>query len=265
MGRPTIRVKNPQGVRQDIYDYYNSMPEEDLWLPSDPSHRHFRFVSIEESGICVMRKIKDRVDTKPKLKRHLRDNYVLNPYYTTSRWLNPSNLGAKDRNTLDIFLKSDFILDLDTMDVSEVKKAYSFLEKLYDERMTLRFSGGGFHICIHDWYDNPKDISKPREREEDCQNEMRLLCKKLVENGIDFDYRLGNNEEEFKITSPSHNSRGIFKLPSQCITHHGTIAEFVDINNIEDYKPTKLFDIELGEPMTFDRAMEKIDNAIEAQ
>lgn len=256
-----MKVRNPSDLRQKIQGYYETLPEDKLWLPEDTEHRHFRFRCVNKYGHAVWRKIKDRIDTKHKLRRHLKDNYALDPYYTASSWLNPSELGAKDKGPLNVFLYSDFILDIDTMNKHRIKEAYSYLADRFSNRLSLRFSGGGYHICVHNWFRS--DTPKPREREEECQEKMKQLCIELIEEGINFDYRLGNEGDS--ITSPSHNSRGVFKLPTRSLTHHGTVAEMLDIDELDEFEPTKVFDVKLVEPVTFERLGNKIKNAIKAQ
>lgn len=170
-----------------IKRYYNSITEDDLYLPPYPNFRQYRFFVWEpRTQKIIVKVLKDTVRNKTILLSHLKRLAPLHVYYTTGTWLNPQGIGpdpeskkgeAKMRkkgwcspskkitlkryhNTL---IKRDlyFDVDYDNKDyhqgiqmVDELWNGLDELDLLGDSEIQIVFSGGkGFHLIANGYYD----------------------------------------------------------------------------------------------------------------
>ena len=170
-----------------IKRYYNSITEDDLYLPPYPNFRQYRFFVWEpKTQKIVVKVLKDTVRTKTILLSHLKRLAPLHVYYTTGTWLNPQGIGpdpeskkgeAKMRkknwcspskkitlrryhNTL---IKRDLYFDVD-YDNKDYHQGIQMLIGLWDgldklkvlgeSEVQIVFSGGkGFHLIANGYYD----------------------------------------------------------------------------------------------------------------
>lgn len=239
-------VENRKEVQESLREYYRNC---ELWLPENPQWRHYRYVDLKGRWI----KIKDRISSKEKLRKHLMKNTPLNVYHSVSCFLNPSTLGKKPDG---IFLFSDFVMDIDNLDKENVKKNYSYLEdKFGSKRLYLNFTGGGYHVIVKNFFN--EKIEDRVEREEKCLEEMRKLTRELIEAKLDFDYFLTKNNN---IISVSYDTRRPCKHPNT-VTKYGNVSEIVDINELDNFEPKKIVDIKLKNRMKLKKFQERLTNA----
>ena len=170
-----------------IKRYYNSITEDNLYLPPYPNFRQYRFFCWDpNTQRIVVKVLKDTVRNKTILLSHLRRLAPLHVYYTTGTWLNPQGIGpdpesrkgvAKMRkkgwcspskkvtlkryhNTL---IKRDLYFDVD-YDNKDYHQGIQMLIELWDSLDKLKalgesevqivFSGGkGFHLIANGYYD----------------------------------------------------------------------------------------------------------------
>jgi len=160
-----------------IRDYYNSITEDDLWLPPHSNWRQFRFfVWNEREHRMIVTKIKDNFKNnahgKTALLRRLRQHAPHHCYYTTGTWINPQSVGPdpnsrggrnkfyKKKQLMTIYNNSmmwrelyfdvDFYMPTFTESADETLKLakwYGNREIKSDQELTFVFSGGkGFHL-----------------------------------------------------------------------------------------------------------------------
>lgn len=214
-----MKIRNPQEVKNQIRRHYK---EADLWLPYDSSHRHFRVRVIRKNGEVAWRKIKDVIDSKETLRKHLVSLAPLDVYFTISRWLDPANLGKKNERTRDVLLGSDYVVDIDDPEVQKAEVIKDFLRsKGYRDLYTV-FTGNGFHVRKKRFFE--PNVELPKEREERCWEKMKELTEEMVDKDLPFDYYInkGNDGEEH-INSPSLDTRRIVKYCG--ITKYGNLSK----------------------------------------
>ena len=182
---PTYRKLNKMRMRvkvKKIKNHYNSITEKDLWLPTKPGWRQFRFfVWDDKQERVVVRIIKDNIRDKTTLLRWLKRLAPLHVYYTTAAWMNPQGIGPdpfgkKGRNKFrkkgwsyktktyhNNFLWQELYFDVDycNADYNEGAKTLASLMNALGndgdmfspkEELTIVFSGGkGFHLVDTNW------------------------------------------------------------------------------------------------------------------
>ena len=182
---PLYRKLNKMRMRvkvKKIRNYYNSISEKDLWLPTKPAWRQYRFfVWDDKQERVVVRIIKDNIRDKATLLRWLKRLAPLHVYYTTAAWMNPQGIGPdpfgkKGRNKFrkkgwsyktktyhNNFLWQELYFDVDycNADYNEGAKTLGSLINELDkepdlfsprEELTIVFSGGkGFHLVDTNW------------------------------------------------------------------------------------------------------------------
>ena len=171
--------------------YYNSITEDDVYLPPSSNFRQYRFFCWEpKTQKIVVKVLKDTVRNETIMLSHLKRLAPLHVYYTTGQWLNPQGIGpdpesrrgeAKMRkkgwcspsknitlkryhNTL---MKRDLYFDVD-YDNKDYHQGIQMVEKLRDtlehvvgevvirdSEVNIVFSGGkGFHLILNGYYDH---------------------------------------------------------------------------------------------------------------
>lgn len=245
-----MKIANPKQVRQSIRDYYR---DADLWLPtmsnSDDvdTHRIYRLEVLKEDGTTKFYRLRDRINNEDTLRSHLIENPPINMYFSVSSWLNPTKTSYKTydkdwdgRKHIDKngFLYSDFVVDCDHNDRKEVERIYNYMidRGISEDNLQLRWSGGGWHIVVKQWYRN-RDIANPIEREKDAYKEMHMFAKEMIEEGLKFDYIVQNET----INSPSVDTRRVTKLPNT-FTKYGNKSEIVDYNDLYNFVPEVIDD-----------------------
>ena len=160
-----------------IREHYNSITEDDLWLPPKSNWRQFRFFMwCEEEQRLVVRKVKDCIKHKHTLLKWLRNLAPHHVYYTTSKWTNAQAVGpdpysksGKGRYkkrfgllkwTYDQWIGQEMFFDVDyempsfKESAEETKRLADYYRTIdfrdCDKQLMFVFSGGkGFHMI--DW------------------------------------------------------------------------------------------------------------------
>lgn len=234
-----MTLVNPGRVREIVKQFYK---DTELWLPRHTSHRIYRIQSFDDDGSTRFYRLRDRVSTVEKLRNHLLQHTPLNVYFSVSSWFNPSKTGKKtyadpedgrmhrDKNG---FMFTDEVIDMDHRDRGMVADLYYHVtETIPESEVDIVFSGDGFHVNVWDWF-RDRTISDPIKREKKAYEEMQSFTRELIEHGFDFDYRIQGDS----INSPSADTRRVRKLPGT-LTSHGTVAEFVEIEELDSFTPT---------------------------
>jgi hypothetical protein len=159
-----------------IKAYYNSITVDDLWLPPEAKWRQFRlFVYDRRAKLVRVQKIRDTINTKEKLLKHLRKHTPLHVYYSTSKWMRSQSVGPdphskggrrkfkkQGRNKwLDnLWLGQGFYVDVDyemkdtTMAAEMTAKVIAWYRENVDRfsNLTIVSSGGkGFHVINYNF------------------------------------------------------------------------------------------------------------------
>lgn len=159
-----------------IKAYYNSITVDDLWLPPEAKWRQFRlFVYDRRAKLVRVQKIRDTINTKEKLLKHLRKHTPLHVYYSTSKWMRAQSVGPdphskggrrkfkkQGRNKwLDnLWLGQGFYVDVDyemkdtTMAAEMTAKVIAWYRENIDRfsNLTIVSSGGkGFHVINYNF------------------------------------------------------------------------------------------------------------------
>lgn len=244
------KVLNPEEVRENITEYYRNA---DIWVPPESSWRVWRFDCLNKDGSTTFLHVKDRIDSKKKLRKHLVEKKPVNVYFSVSYWLNPTKTRYKtykkkwdgryhaDKNH---FLYSDIVIDFDHRDTEEVEKVWNYLTQVKgipEEKLDLVFSGGGWHINVWKWYRN-RDTPHPIEREKEAHQAFQMLCQELADQGFEFDYQKQDTDNGVVFNSPTGDTRRVRKLPNT-VTKYGNKAELVSKTQLHSYTEEKLFEI----------------------
>jgi DNA primase catalytic subunit len=225
------------GIKENediVREYYKTA---DLWLPTRPNWRYFRFILF--SGQTV--KIIDRITNRDKLRKWLVHYAPAHVYYSCSMFLNPTiiNRMYKNRTRTDIlyqnlFLGSDalyFDIDKNNLDDAkkELKKLISLLKtKYYHPDHEYIYSGDrGFHLKCFGFDFKSMTSSNPVQFEKDI-GEMKNLIALEIEREVDID------------TPITYNTRCIIRLPGSIHGSTGNLVEIVREKDIDTYKPRQI-------------------------
>tara|TARA_B100000902_G_scaffold396619_2_gene458148 strand:+ start:1047 stop:2201 length:1155 start_codon:yes stop_codon:yes gene_type:complete len=167
-----------------IRAYYRSISAEDIDLPPESNRRQFRIFAYDRRAKrVVVKKIKDCIRNSEVLLKHLRRHAPIAVYYSTSKWLNPQNIGPdpfsksgrrkfRKQGLLthyhNTWLGQEFFIDVD-YEMKDSKMAAEMTEKVIkwyrdnvnsEANLTVVRSGGkGFHVIDFDY-----DIKKHLEQ-----------------------------------------------------------------------------------------------------
>lgn len=220
---------NRRSTYNNLKKYYESC---DLFLPESSSWRHFRFFLI--GGRVV--KIKERVNSKEKLRRLLLKYVPLDVYYSQSLWVNPVNVGVVSKIPLynNLFIKNEVHFDVDDSNLNRARlKTLDLVFVLKDlgfKIKSIRFSGSkGFHVVIY--YDDDLCISDPFLREREVQLRRKRLLNKVKKRGGELNKKICVDEN---ITL---NTRGIIRLPGTVNSKSGFVCSVIGENDLK--KPVK--------------------------
>ena len=212
--------------------YYARLQAKELILPCNSGWRAYRF----EVYPGVFKKIKDRVYSKEQLLKHLREFNPVNAYYSIAQFLNPTVINKRsDWIPENLFLKTDFVVDIDEKDLAKakkiVRKAYLLLSKRFMKTPLIRFTGRGWHVVVEEaaWSNH----CDPREREVEWLSDLKEATEFLVERGLEVD-------SQHNVTS---DSRRIIKIPGT-ISHHGRVCRQIGLRELEFFEPETLFLVE---------------------
>lgn len=227
--------------REALRAFYRRAP---LWLPPRPTFRQFRLAVERTDGRLAFRKVEDRVKDAATLRRWLVRVAPAHVYFTTSRWLDPQRLGARDLRgkkpgypiAHNVFLGQELYFDIDTPgDLAAGKREalalLDFLRAEGLEDLRVVYSGNkGFHVHAYDFERRfaPDLPENPRDREAAAQAARTDLVRRIVaaDIGIDVDITM--------------DPRRILRLPG---TVHGktfNICQFVDSHRLDSFRPTRI-------------------------
>ena len=204
-----------------IKRYYNSITEDNLYLPPYPNFRQYRFFCWDpNTQRIVVKVLKDTVRNKTILLSHLRRLAPLHVYYTTGTWLNPQGIGPESRKGVakmrkkgwcspskkvtlkryhNTLIKRDLYFDVD-YDNKDYHQGIQMLIELWDSLDKLKalgesevqivFSGGkGFHLIANGYYDQAtswfygplREYVNTPDKNERIENHYKILVIKLRE------------------------------------------------------------------------------------
>jgi len=213
----------------------NFYKKNELFLPSFPKFRIFKFLLWNGSWITINRKVYNIEDLRKELLKYL----PYKAYYSTCLWLNPHKVSSKYKPnkeiTNNLFLGSDFLVfDIDDKDIENAKQksllVLDYLKQNGFKILKIVFSGSkGFHI-----YFEPKDyyVSFHYSREEyeiDKRKKFFNSLPKEIQKIIDYPVLI--------------DTRRIIKLPLTIDGSSGYKVSFVE--NLEKFDINKIEKIEL--------------------
>ena len=254
-----------------IKAYYDSITEDDLWLPPTANRRQFRFFVYDRRAKLVrVTKIKDIIDTKGKLLKQLRKHTPLHVYYSTSIWMNPYQVGPdpaskggkrkfKKQKRMQIYhnmwMGQELYVDVDyemkdtTMAAKMTAKVCEWYRKnmVAHPNLTIVSSGGkGFHVIdfgfIHEMH-----LSGPLlEAWQGAYDEKNLDRKKrispfTVKQNISRNFKKYIVEQmkadglliDFEVTP---DPRRIIRLPGTVHGKHMTVCQIIDESDLKNWK-----------------------------
>jgi hypothetical protein len=213
----------------------NFYKKNELFLPSFPKFRIFKFLLWNGSWITINRKVYNIEDLRKELLKYL----PYKAYYSTCLWLNPHKVSSKYKPNQEIiknlFLGSDFLVfDIDDKNIENAKQksllVLDYLKQNGFKILKIVFSGSkGFHI-----YFEPKDyyVSFHYSREEyeiDKRKKFFNSLPKEIQKIIDYPVLI--------------DTRRIIKLPLTIDGSSGYKVSFVE--NLEKFDINKIEKIEL--------------------
>ncbi len=199
-----------------------------------PRRRQFR-VRTEKDFWATS---ENKIGTVVKLQRFMQTKRAKDVYYSTSSWLDPTNLPRLREKTkhYPVMLDHDVVFDVDVAPFSlqNIERARKYAVDIYHrmkEKSTYQFhyaafSGSkGFHLVYKDLARDKFSIPNPKEREERVREERHVLVDELISRGCVFDS---------KITS---DTRRIIRMPG---TFHGSTGWACTILSLDVFmQPTK--------------------------
>lgn len=208
-----LQLKEPKVSPLEIQAFYqNNAP----MLLRDSPRRQYRLLLRDYTMVALGRKI-----TKPEQLQKLCVKLLpVAVYQTVSRWVFPevlSNRGKPkhggSRWTKNLFLDSDFIIDLDPKHCTQHNLTL-LMETLAGYDTTIVRTGNGYHFWIWDWRKDRHFITKPFDREMKCKREMEKFVGSLKDKGIEFDYSI------------SMDTRRIARVPNT-LHQNGTVCKVI--------------------------------------
>jgi DNA primase catalytic subunit len=173
--------------------------------------RHVRF-RIKKNWVKIVDRIRNRNDIDKWIEKLQPDDV----YISVAQYLNPSSAGAKDvkegyRWADSCLLRGDFVLEMDTFDVGNIKAAVRILnEKGYKKLFFVR-TRRGVHIWVLDfWEKRLNDEAHPFLRESYYGNLKKILADVLENAGIEFDYNTSIDTRRVVRLPNSWHSSGVF-------------------------------------------------------
>lgn len=222
-----------------------------LWLPPKSTQRQFRFFLYGLNKKTRVLKIQDRLNSIERLRKLLCKYTPADVYYSTSCWLDPQNLGPRSFKkkskpgyelASNVYLYSELYFDIDApgdfpLAKRETKRLVDFLKEKYKfQDIKIAFSGGkGFHVYVYDFklQDFVDEIyADPRMREGQAQDVKLEIVEEIL------------HKQDILIDAPiTLDTRRIIRLPMTIHSGSKNLCEFIDYNQINDFKPRKLKDL----------------------
>ena len=164
---------------------------------SDLAHRHFRLVMPRGNFL----KLQDRIRSPHQLQNWLVKLGAFDAFYTSSRYLDPTNIMPRPKEPDAFFAPSQIILGNDVIfDVDFKPLSRSNLEKARESALDIyeclkgrgyrnkyiAFSGSkGFHLVFED--PEPGHFEHPFEREMNIIQRRKTLVREMLNEGFNFD------------------------------------------------------------------------------
>lgn len=205
-----------------------------LDVVDQPLRRQFRVRTDNNFWVTS----ENKIGTVVKLQRFIQRKRAKDVYYSTSSWLDPTNLPRLREKTkhYPVMLDHDVVFDVDVAPFSlqNIERARKYAVEIYHimkEKPTYRFhyvafSGSkGFHLVYKDLARDIFSVPNPKEREERVREQRHILVDELISRGCVFDT---------KITS---DTRRIIRMPG---TFHGSTGWACTILSLDVFmQPTK--------------------------
>lgn len=199
-----------------------------------PLRRQFRVRTDKNFWVTS----ENKIGTVVKLQRFMQRKHAKDVYYSTSSWLDPTNLPRLREKTkhYPVMLDHDVVFDVDVSPFSlqNIERARKYAVEIYTtmkEKSTYQFhyvafSGSkGFHLVYKDLARDTFSIPNPKEREQRVREVRHALVDELISRGCVFDS---------KITS---DTRRIIRMPG---TFHGSTGWACTILSLDVFmQPTK--------------------------
>lgn len=163
----TVQMKKDNRIVliREYYKSENFSPE----LPRYPQWRHFRYKSFTKER-CIWRKAYKQLRNTIQLKQNVVDRDGIDLYYSTSLFLNPKNIGLKQRRggyAVDcLILLNDIILDFDPVRIDiecmemAKREALDAIKRLgLPDRFI--FTGRGFRLDYFGSFLKPNFLKMP--------------------------------------------------------------------------------------------------------
>lgn len=228
--------------------YYDRLKVEDLYIPEDLGHTHLRLFSEGHAF-----KIRDVIKSPEHLLSILRRYDPSDVFYTPSKFSDPTVINKKsDKISQNLFLyANEFVIDIDSSDKKKsgeenltasknaVLKILGYLKHAewvpfmpfgWYPFMLVYSGNKGWHLHFH--FDIRPNEPDPVKRE--------LHVKRIKSRIIDDIYRF----EPLVDTIPSWDTRRIIRLPGSVHGKTGNLVEIVKEEDIPDYKPKHMVEIE---------------------
>lgn len=252
-----------------IKAYYDSITVDDLWLPPEAKFRQFRFfVYDRRAKIVRVTKIKDTINTKEKLLKHLRKHTPLHVYYSTSKWMRAQNVGPdphskggkrkfkkQGRNKwLDnLWLGQEFYVDVDyemkdtTMAAEMTQKVVQWYKENLDAypNLTIVSSGGkGFHVIdfnfVHEVH-LKGELLKGWQGAYDKKYERKGLTPMAIRQNISRNFKRLLVDDmkrsgllvDFEVTP---DPRRIIRLPGTVHGKHMSVCKIITEDDLLDWE-----------------------------
>ncbi len=203
---------------------------------------HIRIFDNRAFWNKVKRKINNWEELRQVILSYLEDGKIpCKIYYTPSKWLNPEDLGDRERKNGGYLVRDNYLLyqDLIVFDLDSLKEGHllallEFLKNMneIDETLYTIFSGRrGYHVCAkrERLFRKVKD---PIRKELEYKNENKKLADKILENlEIDLD--------KVALINPRH----VFKIPLTLSVNQNFvgICKFLDNSNYKSWTPDSSF------------------------
>jgi DNA primase catalytic subunit len=166
----------------------------DVILPPDFSYRIF-LLRKEKFWFRVWQ-FKDIAVLKEKLI----EQKPISAYVSVAVYLYPDEVESKytkHSKISDLMIRNDLVIDLDNQDIFNLRRAYNFLKKIFNEFMFVK-TPHGFHIWVLDFYEkNKEEIVRFNNFEMKILEKKRKICRWLLSKKVDLDYAVSIDTRRF--------------------------------------------------------------------
>jgi DNA primase catalytic subunit len=241
-----------EGPADRLGEFYSHSPP-DLEFITDLNKRHFRF--LLPNGRFF--KIKDVIRSSSDLQRWLLKMKPLDVYYSTSTYLNPTDVAPRPKNSTDywgpgnVVLSHDVAFDIDRQPLSLFnlerarKDAVQLLDFLTNRNYPLKyvaFSGSkGFHLIFDDI---DKSIEPDcRIREKSMIQKRKALVDDVTKEGIVIDKAVTvDTRRIIRLPGTINSKTGYCCHPISLEQLHSPLTDWIDtVPRLEGHKAIPRF------------------------